>query len=202
MKYTLSHPEWATITISGVSHYGFDQEWYPERWQRLAGCGPTTGAVMLASLLAKESREIVSSREDALALMLRVWPYATPRMHGLYKTRWLMEGLNAYMTDNALPGNAEMFSVPPLRPLRPKLGKITEFIRAGLAEDIPLGFLNLHNGGIETMYSWHWMPLAALEETDGNVFATVWDEGKEITFDLAEWLMKTRFGGGLVRIRN
>ena len=201
MKYGLRHPEWITLTVDGRPHYGYDQEWYPDRWQRLAGCGPTTGAAIAAYLEAKETGRVIASREDALAKMLAFWPYATPRMHGLYKARWLMEGLASYLADHRLRGRADMMAVPLLAPLRSPLSDVARYVREGLEADAPLGFLNLHNGGIEAIYSWHWMPLAALEEReDGTVLATALDEGKAVVFDLGAWLSRTKFGGGLVRV--
>lgn len=189
-----------TLHIGGKTHLGYDQEWYPERWQKLAGCGPTTGAVIVSYLEARDRGIRADSEEKALAQMLRLWPYATPRIHGLYKTRWLAEGLGQYMKDHGLRGSVEMLSVPPIRILRPGLDKTAGFIREGLLADAPIGFLNLHNGGNEAMYSWHWMPLTALSEEGGRCTGTAWDEGKALSFDLGAWLADTKFGGGFVRV--
>lgn len=201
MKYTVRRPDWVTLTIGGRPHYGYDQEWYPDRWQKLAGCGPTTGSVIIAYIEAKETGMAVATQEAALAKMLTFWPYATPRMHGLYKTRWLMEGLSSYLADHRLRGRADMMTVPLLRPLRPKATALADYIREGLEADAPLGFLNLHNGGNSALYSWHWMPFIALEESaDGRYTGTVLDEGRMIDFDLGAWLRDSQFGGGFVRV--
>lgn len=200
MKYSLLHPEWITLTLDGKPHYGYDQEWYPERWQKLAGCGPTTGSTIAAYLEAKQKGTFITTEDEAVQKMLTFWPYATPRMHGLYKTRWLEEGLTAYMKDHGLLGTPEMISIPPIRPLRPSLKKLTTFLKEGLSHDAPLGFLNLHNGGIEALYSWHWMPFVELDEREEGFFGTVFDEGKPISFDLGVWLKQSKFGGGFVRV--
>lgn len=200
MIYSLAHPEWITLTLDGKSHVGYDQEWYPEKWQKLAGCGPTTGSVIAAYIEAKEKGVHIETQKDALDKMLTFWPYATPRMHGLYKTRWLEEGLTAYIRDHHLVGRTEMISIPPIRPLRPSLAKVALFLKEGLLADAPVGFLNLHNGGNEALYSWHWMPFIQLEEKERTWIGTAVDEGKEITFDLGEWLKKSKFGGGFVRV--
>lgn len=200
MKYSLLHPEWITLRLDGKPHYGYDQEWYPERWQKLAGCGPTTGSTIAAYLEAKQKGTFITTQDEAVQKMLTFWPYATPRMHGLYKTRWLEEGLTAYMKDHGLLGTPDMISIPPIRPLRPSLKKLTAFLKEGLSNDVPLGFLNLHNGGIEALYSWHWMPFVELEEREDGFFGTVYDEGKMISFDLAVWLKQSKFGGGFVRV--
>lgn len=200
MRYSILHPEWITLSVAGKPHHGFDQEWYREEWQRMAGCGPTTGATIAAYIERRDRGAVTDTQEKALAKMDVLWGYATPRMHGLYKTRWLAEGLTHYGEDKGALGTVEMLSVAAIRPLRPSLEKVTRFIAGGLSADAPLGFLDLHNGGDESIYSWHWMPLVALEG-EGNAWqATVLDEGKEITFDLSRWLKQSKFGGGFVRV--
>ena len=110
--YTLRRPEWLTLTVGGKPHCGYDQEWYPDPWQQKAGCGPTTGAAIAAYIEAKTRGIRPADKEAALAKMQAFWPYAAPRRHGLYKTRWLMEGLAAYLRDQGLPGRADMFCSP------------------------------------------------------------------------------------------
>ena len=84
----IHHPEWLTLDVGGQTVLGYNQEWYPQERQRLAGCGPTVAAMMAAYLEKKEWKTPVKDRELALSVMLSLWQYATPRMHGLYKTRW------------------------------------------------------------------------------------------------------------------
>ena len=171
--YTLRRPEWLTLTVGGKPHCGYDQEWYPDPWQQKAGCGPTTGAAIAAYIEAKAGRSRPADKEAALAKMQAFWPYAAPRRHGLYKTRWLMEGLAAYLRDQGLPGRAEMFSVPLLRPLRRSAEETEAFVG---------------------------MPLVSLSGDGGQWEAEALDEGKVIAFDLSAWLRNTKFGGGFVRV--
>lgn len=198
MKYRVRHLDRITLPVGGRPHYGYEQDWFPDRWQRLAGCGPTTGATMIAYLEGKERGEWPATWTAAQAKMVAFWPYATPRMHGLYKTRWLMEGLNAYLADHCLTGRADMLNIPLLRPMRPAPARAMAFIGEALAEDMPLGFLDLHNGGNRNICSWHWTPLVALDDATGQ--AMILDEGRCIEFDFPEWLSASAFGGGLVRI--
>ena len=95
----IRHPDWVTIQENGKDVLGYNQEWYPEKRQKLAGCGPTAGSMMAAYIERRQQGRKVETRKEALAIMLDIWKYATPRMHGLYKTRWLKEGLTAYMQD-------------------------------------------------------------------------------------------------------
>lgn len=200
MKYRVRHLERLTVMADGKAHCGYNQDWYPERWQRLAGCGPTTGAVILSYIEGARTGQWPQTVEAAREKMLAFWPYATPRMHGLYKVRWLMEGLNACLADRAMAGKADMLNIPILRPFRPTAEEAARFIRQGLLEDAPLGFLDLHNGGDAAICSWHWMPLVGLDDEGGRYTAEVLDEGRRITFDFTRWLKASAFGGGLVRV--
>lgn len=196
----IHHPEWLTLDVGGQTVLGYNQEWYPQERQRLAGCGPTVAAMMAAYLEKKEWKTPVKDRKLALSVMLSLWQYATPRMHGLYKTRWLKEGLAAYLSEKGLSGVVESLSIPSIRLLAPKPERVISFIKAGLSADCPVGFLNLHSGAEPIPYHWHWMPIVAMEETEEGTFCTLWDEGKAHRFCLEGWLKNTRFGGGFVRV--
>lgn len=199
MEERIIHPEWITLCINGRPHLGYDQDWYPEKWQRISGCGPTAGTVMVAYIERKQQGRAIQTMEEARKKMLVLWQYATPRMHGLYKTRWLREGLEAYLKDKELVGKVEALAVPSIRFLAPKLSEAAAFIREGLAADCPIGFLNLHSGGEPIPYHWHWMVIVGIKEEEGEFFCTLWDSGQEYTFNLGSWLANTRFGGGFVR---
>ena len=83
-RASLSQPERLDILgPEGAVTRGADQEWYPDRWQRLAGCGPTSASVIFAYVsrthpeLSPLCREDVTGREAFTALMGRVWEYVT-----------------------------------------------------------------------------------------------------------------------------
>ena len=198
----IKHPEWLTLEAGGETVLGYNQEWYPENRQKMAGCGPTVGAMMAAYVECKARSLPGRNQKEALSIMLDMWKYATPRMHGLYKTRWLKEGVAEYLAERNLPGRVEALSVPSIRLLAPRLSKAAQFIKEGLAADCPVGFLNLHSGDEPIPYHWHWMPIVRIDEREDGVFCTLWDEGKPHEFELGRWLAKTKFGGGFVRISN
>ena len=77
-RISLQHPEYLEITgPGGAVTRGADQEWFPEGWQRMAGCGPTAAAVVFAYLarahaaLAPLCPGDVSGRREFTALMCR-----------------------------------------------------------------------------------------------------------------------------------
>lgn len=54
MMIEIRHLEWITVTADGRKVLGYNQEWYPEKRQKLAGCGPTVGAMIAAYVEMKE----------------------------------------------------------------------------------------------------------------------------------------------------
>ena len=183
----ICHPEWITVTADGSAHKGYDQDWYPRKQQQISGCGPTVGSMMAAYTQRKLEKREITTKDGAVEQMLEIWPYATPHLHGLYKTRWLKEGLEAYMKERGLKGTPEAMPIPPIHMLAPSFEKLKNFIAEGLASDCPVGFLNLHSGGEPIPYHWHWMPLVKIEERDGKTLCTLWDEGVPYIFNLEKW---------------
>ena len=202
MKLRLAHPDRITVSTETGPFLGFNQEWFPIHWQRMAGCGPTTGAVLTTYRKRKETGRTDLTKDDAIAEMLAVLPYATPRAFGLWRTHWLADGLRAYLASHALSGRVEALSVPPLSFLRPSEETLFQFLSESLSEDSPIAFLNRHSGGDASLPAWHWMPLVTLSDETGTLTVTLWDEGKEIFCNLSRWRRETKFGGGFVRIMN
>lgn len=200
MIVTIRHPEWLTLVENGKKILGYNQEWYPTYRQRLAGCGPTVGTMMASYLEHKEWQLNVKSRDEALPIMLDMWKYATPRMHGLYKSKWLRDGLASYLQEKGLKGKVESLSISSIRLLAPKFPQVKDFIAGGLKADCPIGFLNLHSGGEPIPYHWHWMPIVEMEEKVDGTYCTLWDEGNAYVFNLENWVKTTQFGGGFVRV--
>ncbi len=199
MELRLAHPERCLVSTENGSVLGFNQEWFPVAWQRLAGCGPTTGAFLI-SYRTQRNAPRKMTKEDAIREMLTFLPYATPRTFGLWRTHWLADGLRAYLADRKLSGRVDCLSVPPLSFLRPSEEKLSQFLSESLLSDSPVAFLNRHSGDDATLPAWHWMPLVALSDETGALVATLLDEGNEISCDLSRWRKETKFGGGFVRI--
>lgn len=200
MKYRIQHPEWITLTAEGKPFYGYDQEWYDQYRQRLAGCGPTTAAVLAAYLNQKEWHINTPEQKSAIALMNMMWQYVTPRMRGLYKVRWFRDGFRSYMKAHSLLGKVEILRVLPFHLMTPSVKKAGQFIAEGIQDDCPVAFLNRHDGGEPALSTWHWVPVTAIEFCDGDCLCTIWDGGRAGVFSLSNWLKRSRFGGGFVRV--
>lgn len=190
---------------SEAVYYGCDQEWYPTRWQRMSGCGPTAVTNLVyyrsRSLGGGEDGPVRPTKSGCLSLMQDVWRYVTPTMRGIPSTRMLCEGAAAYAEARALELELSVLDVPKERNLRPKFTELLRFLDGALRNDAPVAFLNLDNGEEKQLDSWHWVTIVSIEyaEDGRTAFVEVLDEGQIKKIDLFLWFCTTKLGGGFVR---
>lgn len=203
-KVTIARPEWLDIFFDGKISHGYDQEWYQDEWQRLAGCGPTTATTLLSYVGIRDGRidkTTISDKEDALERMNEVWNYVKPRFGGgVYKTQWMESGLRRYVEDYHLDYDVHMLNVSPFAPCRPGEEDAATFIRKAMKEDVPVAFLNRHKGHELALWTWHWVPIIGIFETEREVRCQILDEGERRDFSLTNWLKDTILGGGFAYI--
>ncbi|OUN21168.1 hypothetical protein B5G34_12255 [Flavonifractor sp. An82] len=184
----------------GTLCHGADQDWFPDPWQRRAGCGPTTASLIFHYLARQRSEfsplrpEMGTEWTDFLEHMCRVWEYVTPRSHGLNRPEYMVEGMAAYGKAVGVPLTPTLFSFPSARTKRPPWEGLRAFVAAGLETDCPMAFLNLDNGKIKQLDRWHWVTLIGLE---GDT-ASIVDNGNTFTMDLRLWYATTKTRGGFV----
>lgn len=185
-------------------HHGCNQEWYPRRLQRLAGCGPTTATNIYLYLTspqhAPESEFLQHTLESSVAQMQELWKYVTPSFRGVNTTRMFYEPMLEYAQTKGLNVAYRVLEVPKDTAERPKFSETLKFVEDGLAANTPLAFLNLDNGQEKNLDRWHWVTIIGLEyEEDGSsAYADILDAGliKRINFKL--WYETTTLGGGLI----
>ena len=200
-RASLSHPERLDILgPEGEVTRGADQEWYPDHWQRRAGCGPTAAAVIFSYLaqahprLASLCPEDVSNRAAFTRHMLQVWDYVTPVSHGLNRLELMADGMAAYARARGVELTPALFMVPAARTKRLPYEQAAAFVADSLGKDCPVAFLNLHNGLEKRLDWWHWVTIIAL---DGDT-AFILDSGKELEINLRLWYATSKKRGGLV----
>lgn len=187
---------------SRITSYGCNQEWYTTEWQRCAGCGPSVVSTILIyqSRSAGESINPLNTKEKCLALMEEVWQTVTPTDHGIPTVQMLHDSLLCYARSKTWSIDCNACDVPDNAADRPTLTEVIDFISNGLANDLPIAFLNRCNGDEKNLDQWHWVVLIALEytEADGSALITILDEGVLKRIDLALWVKTTTQGGGFV----
>ena len=207
MSHSLTRPEVLTLIGPGGETYrGGDQEWYPDLWQRRAGCGPTTAAALLAYLsqtrpaLAPLRPLAGGTRTGFAQYMQALWPYVTPGARGLDKPESLVLGCRSFALSRGCVLQGEVLKIPRRREDRPTPAACRDFLLRALDNDCPVAFLNYSNGSLPNLDSWHWVPLIALTEGEEVLLCTVLDEGEEKVIDLALWLETTLLGGALAAV--
>ena len=207
MSHSLTRPEVLTLIGPGGETYrGGDQEWYPDLWQRRAGCGPTTAAALLAYLsqtrpaLAPLRPLAGGTRTGFAQYMQALWPYVTPGARGLDKPESLVLGCRSFALSRGCRLEGEILKIPRRREDRPTPAACRDFLLRALDHDCPVAFLNYANGSLPNLDSWHWVPLIALTEGEEVLLCTVLDEGEEKVIDLALWLETTLLGGALAAV--
>ena len=207
MSHSLTRPEVLTLIGPGGETYrGGDQEWYPDLWQRRAGCGPTTAAALLAYLsqtrpaLAPLRPLAGGTRTGFAQYMQALWSYVTPGARGLDKPESLVLGCRSFALSRGCRLEGEILKIPRRREDRPTPAACRDFLLRALDNDCPVAFLNYSNGSLPNLDSWHWVPLIALTEGEEVLLCTVLDEGEEKVIDLALWLETTLLGGALASV--
>jgi hypothetical protein len=184
MTTMLSGPEHLHVPCAGTGVcFGLDQDWFPGFWQRKAGCGPCTGANILLYLSRSGRLELpmqITDQGSFVSLMERSWEYITPGVMGL-NSPFMME----------IPGDTAR---------RPDPRLAEDFIRKGLNLDSPVAFLNLSNGDIPGLESWHWVTIVGLSGTGEEAVMNIYDNGKRLDVNLRRWLKTTKRGGGFVYV--
>ncbi|HAO61960.1 MAG TPA: hypothetical protein DCQ90_08690 [Erysipelotrichaceae bacterium] len=185
----------------GEFHLGLDQEFYTTKWKRLSGCGPTAASNLYLYHLPRLDRN--RTMEEGLAIMDEIWKYVTPRFGGGVKnTKIFMDGMSAFLRDQGKSFTLDVIDVPKKKELRKPLVEVREFVRQAIDEDLPIAFLNLHNGEEKQLDAWHWVTVVGIEmSTKDEMYLDIFDGGKLISVNLDQWYAKTKDGGGFVVYR-
>ncbi|MDR2156179.1 MAG: hypothetical protein LBO81_00145 [Clostridiales Family XIII bacterium] len=229
MRVMLSNLEYFDLADArgGETVKGGDQDWYGSWWRRMSGCGPTTatnvilyltnararapeagdaatpgaaGAAGQSAAPAKNRAPEIREKEEFIRLMNRVWKYVTPGRGGVNSTAKLRRGIAGYAAAEGLRLRTEAMDIADARAERPPLAHVAAFIQGGLARDLPVAFLNLHNGLELQLEKWHWVTITGLAcEADGAVRVEILDNCNLLDVNLGRWLSSAARGGGFVR---
>jgi hypothetical protein len=157
------------ITLPGLSllqirdgdqeYCGGNQEWYAERWQRQAGCGPTNCTNLMWYLAqTRESCKALcaydaSEKTNFVGLMDEVWRYVTPGHMGVNSTKIFAEGAERYGGAKGVALKANSLPVAHIHNEERKYAEVSEFVARALESNLPVAFLNLSNGALEDLDS-------------------------------------------------
>lgn len=209
MDYALTRPDRFTLAErdTGKIFRGGDQDWFRDVWQRRAGCGPTTAAMVLDYLSSVHPRLTAlgaageRTTADFLAYMEVLWTYVTPGTMGLDKPESFALGCRSFALSRGVVLESRILTVPRKgKGDRPDLDQVRIFLTWALDGDSPVAFLNYSNGDVKNLDSWHWVPIISYSGKEKELAVTVLDGGEEKMVDLALWLETSLLGGAFVRV--
>ncbi|MDR1157935.1 MAG: hypothetical protein LBK75_06460 [Oscillospiraceae bacterium] len=199
MNISILSPKLLSVTAPDAVYMGGSQEWYEGAWQRRAGCGPTVASGLVWYLVRSRPRLApLCDVGDAgqvrfLALMRDMFDCVTPGSQGVNTARLFSDGVRRYGAARGVP-----LAVRTLEIHRRGPGALRDFAARCLRDDLPMGFLNLSNGALRNLDSWHWVLLSALETE--TLTAEICDQGHVKEIDMAMWMRTTLLGGALVAL--
>jgi hypothetical protein len=205
--YSLTDPGRIHIADSeGKIWYGCDQEWFPSYWQRMAGCGPCVASNIILYLLRSGRIALpfgTHGKDDIIRLMQTAWEHVTPTARGLNTPELMKKGMEDFSNAHSFKLKCSLLNIPKKQAERPPFSEMAGFIAEGLASDSPVAFLNLSNGAVKNLDSWHWVTIVSLtwDRDNDSVFANVFDGEREMPIDLKLWYETTTLGGGFVYFR-
>lgn len=203
MKYELARPECLEIICpDGETVYGGSQDWYPGRWERASGCGPTAASNLIWYLARSRPNLYMlcdtgcGDKGCFVKLMREMYVLMPPGIGGVNKAAIFTDGIMRYNTAHNSSLAPNVLEIPKKPQLRPDIGVVNDYIQNALQADAPVGFLNLASGTVRELESWHWVTIIG-HDTDITE-TTIIDKGRKINIRLDEWLKSSRLGGAMV----
>lgn len=203
----ISRPELILISDQDLTAttFGCDQDWFADHWQRQAGCGPCTATTILYYLARSRSfldhlyTASSHAKEDFQHFMSEIWHYVTPGHMGVNEASILADGVQTYASHHDVCLKPAVLKVPGWQQRKIPFAEFKAFIQEGLKNDCPVAFLNLSNGRLANLDSWHWVTITGLL-TDGGpaVKAVIADSGLRKIIDLSQWYRTSWLGGAAV----
>lgn len=203
MKYEIKNREVLKLSDGNRLYLCANQTWYFDKWHITSGCGPTNAAQLIYYFAQTRTEynflieEINNTKSDFIKLMNQTWHYITPSILGVNNVNIFEKGLRKYFLDNGL--NIPIVSLDLRRKIRKvKYEAVEHFIINGLNNDSLVAFLNLSNGKLTRLSSWHWTSIIAYDPN--TKMATIYDASSSFVINMEEWYQSTLLGGGLVYI--
>lgn len=201
--FKLNRTELFQIREGNHIYNGPNQSWYPKRFQKMSGCAPTSCSNIMWYL--SQTKEEYSglctydgtTYEGFLKLMEDVWKHVTPGVRGVNKLEIFEKGVISYGKDKGYDLSCKSLKLPSKRLISDTgIEEAFDFIEEGLKEDLPVAFLNLSNGKLSNLESWHWVTIYELDRKKGSV--SILDQSRLEEIDLKLWMKTTTKGGGFV----
>ncbi|MGN1167312.1 MAG: hypothetical protein ACI4S2_12895 [Lachnospiraceae bacterium] len=184
--------------------FGGNQEWFTNVVMNIGGCGAATAcdcciyfAKTMGFLKLYPYKIDQLSKEDYKKFSQIMKPYIKPRVGGVKKLSWFIEGFRNYVKDTGENVKIKMEEFSGERTEE----EAEELISRQIDEGIPVPCLLLHHKDKDQFkdFIWHWFLIIGYEKTNKDFKITVATYGEKTTFILREmWDTGFEEKGGLV----
>lgn len=184
--------------------FGGNQEWFTNVVMNIGGCGAATACDCCIYFAKKIGIKTLYpfdvdnlSKEDYKKFSQIMKPYIRPRVGGVKKLSWFMEGFQKYIKDTGEKVRMQMEEFPGERSEK----EAEMLIFNQINEGIPVPCLLLHHKDKEQFkdFIWHWFLIIGYEKTEEDFKIMVATYGEKTTFLLREmWDTGYEEKGGLV----
>ncbi len=193
------------FTIEGT--YGGNQEWFTNIVMNMGGCAAAAACDCCIYLALRKGAEKLYpysvqelTKENYISFSQKMKPYIRPRIGGVKKLEWFLEGFENYIRDaggNALGIKLAAFSGE--NSYEEARAMICTQIDAGC----PIPYLLLKHKRNEKYkdYIWHWFLLVGYEEKENDILVKTATYGESCIFPLRElWDTGCMEKGGMIRL--
>ncbi|MBO7668018.1 MAG: hypothetical protein J6T26_06095 [Firmicutes bacterium] len=185
--------------------YGGNQEWFPERWMKMGGCGAVTACDLCIYLARYKAMPALYpfdasnvSLEDYLDFGRIMRVHLGPRFSGIHKTQTYVDGFNGYLAARGVRP-VELFGVSGEDDVDSALAAIRDSIDSGFP--VPYLMLRHRDKGLQD-YTWHWFLLNGYDYCGGGFMVKAVTYGESRWLDLRRlWRTGRRKKGGFVLVR-
>ncbi|MFV0350703.1 MAG: hypothetical protein ACK5JF_00100 [Oscillospiraceae bacterium] len=201
--FSISSPQLLVFNDNGTSFYGADQDWYTQKWQQQAGCGPTVCSQLFWYLSQTKPgydnlcKYDAQQKEGIALLMHDVWDFVTPGKYGTNSTKLFISGAMKYANEKQVALSSSFLDMRKSK-RDEDVQKMAEFVQNSLAQNLPVAFINLSNGKEDILESWHWVVIVGF--SPDTMVAECYDNGNRLNVNLKNWLATTLMGGICIAI--
>lgn len=189
-------------------NYGGNQEWFTNIVMHIGGCAAATACDSCIYLALRKGMEGLYpydvrnlTKADYKRFSQVMKPYIRPRVQGVKKLAWFIEGFEAYLRDVNRVRNGQiridMKAFSGTHSCEEAGGFVKEQIDKGIP--IPCLLLKHQNAKKFKDYIWHWFLLVGYEETEDDILVKTATYGESDIFSLNElWDTGFEEKGGFV----
>ncbi len=189
MDYKLKNDKFLKIYSENGVFYGGDQDWFLLKRQKLNGCGPIAITNSIIYILKMADEKL--TKEEYIELATEIYIILNPSPIGLLSFNKIIDrvlSLNKRFNINlgyrVIKFNNNYY-------------EYLEFIKSGLALDLPVLSLNL-NFNFRKSFYWHWVSITGLFEDKDGVKISVSSWGRRYILDFNEYFKSLMPGSGMI----